>query len=285
MAQKSPAPSELSTTWTVNRAPSGRFGGLALGEAWRSRELAVFLATRTLKLRYRQTFFGVAWALLQPIAALALFTLIFGRFARLPADGIPYAAFVYPALCVWTYVSTAVSGAAGELVEHQELVTKVYFPRLLAPLASLLPGLLDLGISLALAGVLMAATGVAPSAAIVLLPVWLVMAVFVAAALGLWLSALNVRFRDVRHTLPFLLQTWLFVSPVAYASSIVDHGVLRWLYALNPLVLTIDGLRWSMVGASPPPTADVLSLVTLVVLLVSGLFFFRASERRFADVI
>lgn len=274
-----------SVRWTVNRAPSSRWQGVDLKEAWRHRELALMLASRTLKLRYRQTFFGVAWAILQPLVALVIFTVIFGRLARLPAEGIPYAVFVFPALCVWTYVSMTVTAAANELVSHQELVTKVYFPRVLAPAGALLPGLLDLVISLSLTGILMAATGVAPSLAVALLPLWLASAVVVAFGLGLWLAALNVRFRDVRQTLPFLLQTWLFVSPVVYASSLLGDGWLRLLYSLNPLVGVIDGLRWSLVGAPPPPASDLLSALTALLLLGTGLLYFRASERRFADVI
>lgn len=256
-----------------------------LREAWAHRELAFFLAQRTLKLRYRQTFFGVAWALLQPLVALAIFSVVFGRFARLPADGIPYAVFVYPALCLWTYVSTSVSGAALELVEHQELVTKVYFPRVLAPVAAVLPGLVDLGVSLLLVGVLMAVTGVTPGPAIVLLPVWVLGAVIVALGAGLWLAALNIRFRDVRHTLPFVLQTWFFVSPIVYSSSVVDDETFRLLFALNPLVLVIDGCRWSLLDAPAPPLGDLVSAGVGVTLLVSGLVYFRAAERRFADFI
>lgn len=243
------------------------------------------LALRTLKVRYRQTFFGVAWALLQPLVTLAVFAVLFGHFARLPAEDIPYAVFVFPALCIWAYVSTAVNAAAVELVSNQELVTKVYFPRVLAPVSALLPGIVDLLISLSLTGVLMAVAGVTPGAAILLLPVWILGAILVALGLGLWLAALNVRFRDVRQTLPFLLQTWLFISPVAYASTLIKDEGLRVLYSLNPMVGVIDGLRWSLVDAPAPPLADVLSAVVTLVLVISGLVYFKASERQFADVI
>lgn len=271
--------------WVVNRPPQSRWSGVDLREAWSQRELAYFLAQRTFRLRYRQTAFGIAWALIQPLAALAIFTVIFGRYARLPADGVPYATFVYPALCLWTYVSTAVSASALELVAHQELVTKVYFPRVLAPVAALLPGYVDFLISLLLVGVLMLITDVAPGLAILLLPVWLLAGGIVALGLGLWLAALNVRFRDVRHTLPFLLQTWFFLSPIVYTSNLIEDGALRLLYALNPLVLVIDGLRWSLLDTAAPPAEDLLSLVVMVLLVTSGLYYFRASERRFADVI
>jgi lipopolysaccharide transport system permease protein len=274
-----------SERWVVNRAPSRRLTGIDLAEAWRHRELALILASRTFKLRYRQTFFGVAWALLQPLVALAIFSVIFGRYAKLPAEGIPYAVFVYPALCLWTYVSSAVGGAAVELIDHQELVTKVYFPRVLAPVAALLPGLVDLAVSLVLAAILVAATGQDVGWALVLLPLWIALVVLAALGLGVLLSAINVRFRDVRHTLPFVLQTWFFVSPIVYASSLVGDGALRVAYALNPLVLPIDGLRWSLVGAKAPPLADLASLVTIAVLVTTGIFYFRASERRFADLI
>jgi len=280
-----PARDDPRTAWVVNRAPTARWQGVDLAEAWRYRELAYMLALRTFKLRYRQTFFGIAWALLQPLVALAIFAVIFGRFAKLPADGIPYAVFVFPALCIWTYVSTAVSAASLELVSHQELVTKVYFPRVLAPVSALLPGVVDLVISLSLAGVLMAATGVAPGPAILLLPMWILLSCLVALGSGLWLAALNVRYRDVRHTLPFLLQTWLFVSPVVYSSSLIEDGWLRALYSLNPMVAVIDGLRWSLLDAPAPPAYDLLSGAVTILLVVTGLVYFRASERKFADVI
>jgi lipopolysaccharide transport system permease protein len=285
LQEEVPDPGGLADRWTINKPPARRWSGVDLREAWAHRELALFLALRTLKLRYRQTFFGVAWALLQPLVALAIFSVVFGRFARLPADGIPYAVFVYPALCIWTYVSTSVTASALELVEHQELVTKVYFPRVLAPVAALLPGVVDLAISLLLAGVLMAVTGVTPGPAVVLLPLWLLGAGIVALGVGLWLAALNIRFRDVRHTLPFVLQTWFFVTPIVYSSSVVDDETFRFLFALNPLVLIIDGCRWSLLDAPAPPLVDLVSAGVAAALFVSGLVYFRASERRFADFI
>lgn len=243
------------------------------------------LALRTLKLRYRQTFIGVAWVVLQPVITLAIFAIVFGHYGGLPAQGIPYAAFVFPALCVWTYVSAAVGAAAIELVAHQELVTKVYFPRVLAPVSALLSALPDLLISLLLSGIVIAISGVVPGWAIVLLPVWLFAAGLVALGAGLLLAAVNVRFRDVRHTLPFLIQTWFFVSPVVYAGNLVGDGLLRAVLALNPMVGVIDGLRWSLVDAPAPPASDALGLITLTALVVGGVLYFRASERRFADVI
>lgn len=271
--------------WVVNRARTGRLQGIDLREAWRYREVAQILALRTLKLRYRQTFIGVAWVVLQPVITLAIFAIVFGHYGRLPAQGIPYAAFVFPALCVWTYVSGAVSAAAIELVSHQELVTKVFFPRVLAPVSALLSALPDLLISLVLSGIVMAFAGVAPGWAIVTLPLWLAAAFGVALGAGLLLAALNVRFRDVRQTLPFLIQTWFFLTPVVYAGSLVGDGVLRALLALNPMVGVVDGLRWSLVDAPAPPVTDALGLITLLALVVGGILYFRASERRFADVI
>ena len=281
-APPTPGPSE---EWVVNRVRTGRLQGVDLKEAWRYRELAQLLALRTLKLRYRQTFIGVAWVVLQPLVTLAIFAVVFGHYAHLPAQGIPYATFVFPGLVIWTYVSTAVNGAAVELVSNQELVTKVYFPRVLAPVSALLSGLPDLGISLVLTGILMAVTGVAPGWAVVLLPVWLAAALGVSLGTGLLLAALNVRFRDVRQTLPFLIQTWFFITPVVYAGSLVGDGGLRSLLALNPMVGVIDGLRWSLLDARVPPVTDALGLVTLAALLAGGILYFRASERWFADVI
>ena len=290
LPREAPAPAAATSSaraerWSVNEASTSRWAGFGARELWRERELGFFLAQRTFKLRYRQTFFGVAWALLQPLVALAIFSVVFGRYARLPSDGVPYAAFVFPALCVWIYMSTSVTSAALELVGNQELVTKVYFPRMLAPVSALIPGLLDLAITLVLVAILIALAGVTPGLSLVLLPVWIFAAVLTALGLGLWLSAINVRFRDVRHTLPFLLQTWFFLSPIVYSSSLIKDEALRWVYALNPMVLVIDGMRWSMLNTPPPPLSDLMSAVTIVLLAASGMAYFRVSERRFADVI
>jgi lipopolysaccharide transport system permease protein len=268
--------------WIENRPSTGWLPRLDLGELWVYRELALFLALRDLKLRYKQTAFGVAWAIIQPLGAAAIFTIVFGRLAGLPSDGLPYAVFVFAGMIAWSYVSGAVGAAAESLVEHRGLVTNVYFPRLLAPIAAVLPGVVDLAISLVILVAFMVAYGVAPSAALVLLPVWIVGLVGASLAAGLWLSALNVLYRDVRYALAFLIQLWLFASPVVFPSSLVD-GMWRYVYSINPLVGALDGFRWSLVGAPPPGREDVVSLAVGLLLLLTGVVYFQKVERRLGD--
>ena len=253
-------------------------------ELWRYRELALFLAQRDLKLRYRQTFFGVAWAILQPVTAATIFSVVFGRLVTVPSDGLPYPVFVLAGLVVWTYVSTGVEQAAQSLTNNRELITKIYCPRLLAPLAAVLPGLIDLGISLLILGGAMAAYGVAPGVAIVLLPVAVAAAVAVTVSVGLWLSALNVQYRDVGHALSFLVQVWFFATPIVYSSSVLD-GIWEYVFALNPMVGVIDLFRWSALAGPIPAPADLISLASGSALLTAGAMYFRVAERRFADVV
>lgn len=242
------------------------------------------LVVRDVKLRYKQTVFGVAWAVLQPLAAFAIFTVVFGRLAGLPSDGLPYAVFVYSGLLLWSYVSAAANAAAMSLVEQRDLVTRLRFPRLLAPLAGVTPPLLDMAIASALLVALLVWHGVVPSAALALLPLLVIAAVLVAMSVGVWLCALNVQYRDVRHVLPFALQVWLFASPVIYPASLAD-GALRVVLAMNPMTGLLDAGRWILAGGQVPPLVDLLSLVAGAVLLVGGLAYFRRVEDRFADVI
>jgi lipopolysaccharide transport system permease protein len=280
------APSEQKppyhTEWIENRSSRGWLPRFSLRELIAARELALVLAIRDLKLRYKQTFFGVAWALIQPLAGAILFSLTIGQLTHLPHDKIRYTIFVYAGLVVWTYVSTSVTSAAESLVEYRLLVTRIYFPRLLAPLAAVLPGLIDLGVSLPLLGIFIVLYGVHLTVALVLVPLWIAAAALVALSIGILLAALNVQYRDVRYALTFLLQLWFFASPIVYASSLV-HGIGRYAYSLNPVVAVIDGFRWSVIGAPVPPTADFVSLATFLVLLMLGLMYFGRVERRFAD--
>jgi lipopolysaccharide transport system permease protein len=269
--------------WSVNRPPSA-WPRIDLGELLAYRELAMALAVRDLRVRYKQTFFGVAWAVLQPLIAVAIFTVVFGRVARLPTDGSPYPIFVFAGMTMWLYLSAGVSGAAQNLVSNRELVTKVFFPRLLAPVAGVFPPLVDLAISLIILGVFLVAYGIVPGPQFALLPLWVVAAMLLALAVGLWLSALNVKYRDVRHVLPFLLQVWFFASPVVYAGSSLD-GLWRWVFALNPAVALIDGFRWSVLSGPPPGVEGLVSLGVCLVLLVGGLAYFQRLERYFGDLI
>jgi lipopolysaccharide transport system permease protein len=270
--------------WVENRAIDGWLPGLDLAEAWASREIAVVLALRNIQIRYKQTFLGVAWALLQPLAAVGIFTLIFGRLADLPSEGVPYPVFVYAGLAVWFYFSQSATLASECLAQYRELVTKVYFPRLLAPLAAVVPALVDLAISLLAVGVFMAIYGVAPTGAIVFLPLWLVALVILTFGVGTWLSALNVQYRDVRNALAFLLQLWFFATPIVYGSSLLEGG-WGFLLALNPLVGLLEGVRWSLVGAPVPGPEALVSLAAGIVVLTSGIVYFGRSQRRFADLI
>jgi homopolymeric O-antigen transport system permease protein len=270
--------------WRENRAPTRWLPRLDLPELWRFRELAVVLAQRDVKVRYKQTVFGIAWVVIQPLVAATIFTLVFGRLAGLPSQGLPYAVFVYSGLVLWTYFSGALDSVAHSLVQNRDLVTKTYFPALVVPSSLVLPGLVDLTVSLAVLAVVMAAYGVAPGASLVLLPVWIMSCVAVVLAAGLWLAALNVQYRDVRHTMTFLLQVWLFVSPVVYAGSLVE-GEWSYLYAVNPMVTVLDGFRWSAVGAPAPGPEALVSLAVVLALLGGGLVYFFRAERRFADLI
>jgi lipopolysaccharide transport system permease protein len=279
------APEVERAVWVENRPSRGWFRGLNFGELLRYRELIGFFALKELKVRYKQTLFGVGWAVLQPVAAMGIFTLVFGRFTGLPSDGLPYAVFVLAGLTVWLYFSNTIRTASESLVEDPSLVTKVYFPRVLAPAGAVLPGLVDLGVSLVVLAVLMAALEVGPDAAVLLLPLWILAAVAVALGAGLWLSALNVLYRDVRSIVPFLLQVWLFASPVVFPSSIIDEAPENQLFALNPLVGVLDGFRWSLLDAPPPGPEDLLSLASGLLLVITGLAYFRHAERQFADQI
>jgi ABC-type polysaccharide/polyol phosphate export permease len=270
-------------TWVENR-PGRRFLGPDLRELWRYRELGGFLALRDLKVRYKQAVFGAAWAVFQPVAGVVVFTLVFRRLAKVPSDGIPYPLFVFAGLAVWTYHASSVTRATQSLVGNAPLVTKVYFPRLLVPVATVLPGLVDLALSLVMLGVLLGAYRVAPSWAVLTLPLWVVALVATTLAVGLWLSALNVQYRDVNHAITLLVQLWLFVSPVAYPSSMVRGG-WRLLYALNPMAGVIDGFRWALVRGPRPGATLLVSIAVTAALLASGVLYFQRTERRFADVI
>jgi lipopolysaccharide transport system permease protein len=255
-----------------------------LGELWDYRELLYFLVWRQVRVRYKQTLLGVAWALLQPALTMVVFTVLFGRLVAVSTHGVPYPVFAYAALLPWQLFAFSLTESSNSVVANQQLLTKVYFPRLLLPLASVAVGLVDFTIALVLLGVLMAYYGVSPGLALLTVPVWALLAVATAVAVSLWLSALNVRYRDIRYTLPLLTQLWLLATPVAYPATLVPPD-WRGLYALNPMVGVVEGFRWAVVGGSW--TGDGLGLSTGVVglLLVSGAFYFRRTERTFADVV
>jgi len=275
-----PAPSHD----TVIRPMSG-WQPIRLGEIYRYRELLWVLAARDIKVRYKQTALGAAWAIIQPVATMLVFSLFFGRLAKVPSDGLPYPVFVYCALLPWQLFSNALVFAGNSLIGSQNLITKVYFPRLVIPVSSMICGLVDFAIAFVVLLLLMAWYGIVPTAAVLTLPFFLVMAFATALAVGLWLSALNVEYRDVRYVIPFLVQFWMFATPIAYPSSLIPQR-WRWLFGLNPMTGVVEGFRWCLLGTaeSPGPTVAV-STVMVTVLLVGGLYYFRRMESRFADVV
>ena len=256
-----------------------------LHEVWEYRELLYFLTWRDIKVRYKQTMIGAAWAIIQPFFMMVVFSLFFGHLAKIPSDGIPYPIFVYCALLPWQLFAHALGESSNSLVANERLITKVYFPRLVIPIAAVCGGLVDFAISFVVLLGLMAYYGVVPGVAIVTLPLFVVLAVLTALAVGLWLSALNVQYRDVRYTLGFLSQVWLFATPVAYPSSLVPVP-WRALYGLNPMAGVVEGFRWALLGKAEPP-GILLGVSTAVVLLilVGGLHYFTRMEEAFADLV
>ena len=252
-------------------------------ELWAYRELLYFFVWRDLKVRYKQTAIGVGWAVIQPLFTMAIFALVFGRLAKMPSDGLPYPVFYYTALLPWTYFAGALTHATNSVVEHQSMVTKVYFPRVLLPVSAVLSGLADFALAFSVLIGLVLVYGIVPTAAILLWPLFLLLAVATALAVSLWLSALNALYRDVRYAVPFLVQLWLFASPVAYPAGLVPPD-WRWLYGLNPMAGVIDGFRWSLTGHGQSPGLLVLaSTVAVICLLVGGLMYFQRVEGTMAD--
>ena len=265
--------------------PSRGWGLPGLREVWRYKDLLYFLIWRDVKVRYKQTLLGVAWAVIQPFFTMIVFSIFFGKFAKVPTDGLPYPIFAYSALIPWHYFANALSQSGGSLVNEQRLITKVYFPRLVVPLAPMFSGLVDFVIAFSLLIVMMIWYNLRPTVGVLLLPLWIILAMLTALAAGTWLSSLNVRYRDVRYTIPFLTQIWLFSTPIAYSSSIVPE---RWrtLYGLNPMAGVVEGFRWGLLGKKPPSLHMVMvSAGVVVFLLIGGLIYFRRTERTFADIV
>jgi lipopolysaccharide transport system permease protein len=271
---------------TVIRIRTARgWAPLQLDELWAYRELLYFFIWRDIKIRYKQTALGASWAIIQPVFTMVIFSIFFGRLAQIPSDGIPYPLFVYAALVPWMFFANALTHGSNSLTEQERLITKVYFPRLMVPMASVLAGLIDFGIAFVVLVGMMLFYGIVPTVAIVCVPLLILLAVATALGIGLWLSALNVQYRDVRYVIPFLVQVWLFATPVAYPSSLVPE---RWraLYGLNPMTGVVEGFRWALLGqASAPGILLAVSTATVVVVLVGGLYYFRRMEQTFADVV
>ena len=275
----------VATEPTVVIQPSRGLFHLDLNAVWQYRELLYFLVWRDLKVRYKQTALGVAWAILQPLMTMVIFSVIFGTFARIPSDGLPYPIFAYTALLPWTYFSQAMGLCSRSIVSNSGLITKVYFPRLIIPLSSTMIPAVDMCISFVPLLGLMMWFGITPTRGVLALPLFLLLALMTALSVGLWLSPANVKYRDVAYTLPFLTQFWMYASPVVYPVSLVPER-WRWLYSLNPMVGVIEGFRWALLGkASPDFRAMAVSSVVVLALLVGGIVYFKRMERTFADVV
>ena len=254
-------------------------------ELWAARELVYFFVWRDIKVRYKQTAIGAAWAVIQPFMTMVVFSLFFGKLAKMDSHGLPYPIFYYSALLPWMYFAGALQSATSVVVEQQHVITKVYFPRLVLPLSSVVAGLLDFSISFVVFLGMMAYFRIMPGPSILLFPFFLLLAVLTALGVGLWLSALNAIYRDVRYVIPFLVQFWLFASPVAYPSTLVPMR-WRWLYGLNPMAGVIEGFRWALTGHGQPPNIMLAVSAGMVLLLVvGGLAFFHRMEGTIADVV
>lgn len=266
------------------RPPRGWFD-LNLREFWHARELNYFFVWRDIKVRYKQTVIGAAWAVLQPLATMVVFSLFFGKLAKVPSMGLPYPIFYYSALLPWMYFASALQNSTNVIVEQQRVITKVYFPRLVLPVSSVISPLLDFAISFVFFASMVIYYRIHPSVTILLLPVFLALAILTALGVGLWLSALNAIYRDVRYVVPFLVQLWMFASPVAYPSSLVPER-WRWLYGLNPMTGVIEGFRWSLTGhGDPPGVLLAASACAVLVVVVSGVLYFQKMEAVIADVV
>ena len=272
---------------TIIKPAASRFGFDAayLKDLWAHRELLLFLTWRDIKVRYKQTALGACWAIIQPLLTMVVFSIFFGRLGKIPSDGIPYPIFSFAALVPWTFFANGLNQSAGSLVSSADLLKKVYFPRLIIPIATVLSGAVDFALSLATLLAMILYYRIWPTGQIVWLPLFLLLALVTSLGVGLWLSALNVEYRDVRYVVPFLTQFWLFATPIAYPSSLLSEP-WRTLYGVNPMAGVVEGFRWALLGTNtaPRPIIAVSSLAALVI-LVSGAFYFRRMEKSFADIV
>jgi lipopolysaccharide transport system permease protein len=264
--------------------PSRGWVPLNLREVWEHRELLYFLIWRDVKVRYKQTVLGAAWAILQPFMTMVVYSIFFGRLAKIPSDGVPYPIFAYTALLPWSYFAGSLGSVGNSLVGSSNLITKVYFPRLIVPIAGVFSGLVDFVFAFTILIGMMLFYGITPTAAIVLLPLFLLLALLSALGVGLWLSALNVEYRDVRYIIPFIVNFWQVATPVAYPSSLLGEP-WRTFYGLNPMVGVVEAFRWAMLGTQPPGPMIAVSAAIVLLLVVSGMVYFRRMEKTFADVV
>jgi lipopolysaccharide transport system permease protein len=268
----------------VSIRPSKGWISLNLPDLWEYRELLYFLTWRDIKVRYKQTVLGAAWAILQPFFTMVVFSLFFGKLAKVPSDGIPYPIFSYAALVPWQFFATGLTNSTNSLVGSANLIKKVYFPRLVVPISAVLSGVVDFALAFVVLLGMMLYYGIVPTAAVIWLPLLLVLALVTSLGVGLWFTAMNVQFRDVRYAVPFLVNAWMFATPIAYPSSLLDEP-WRTLYGINPMVGVVEGFRWALLGTETAPGPIVLvSALVSVALLIGGAFYFRRMEKTFADV-
>lgn len=277
-------PPQTAEPPTVIIQPTRGLASLQLRALWDYRELLYFLVWRDVKVRYKQTALGVAWIVLQPVVSMLIFSGLFGVLLRAPSGDVPYPIFLYAGLLPWNYFAGSLNRASTSLVNSAHLISKVYFPRLVVPLSGVLSGLVDFGVAATVFIVLMVWYRITPTPAILLLPLFVLLAMATALGFGLWLSALNVRYRDVNYLVPFLVQVWMYLTPVVYAVTLIPER-FRWLLALNPMTGVVEGFRWALLGEQPPGALFAVSVLITLAVLVGGAFFFRATERTFADVI
>lgn len=286
--QAAETPDTVSNAGMIDITPPSEWWAIPFSEIWKYRELLYFLVWRDIKVRYKQTAIGIAWVVLQPLMNMAIFTIVFGRLARLPSEGLPYPVFYFSALVPWAYFAHSLSYATNTVVDNQHLLTKVYFPRLVLPISAVLSGLVDFSIGFLALLLVTLGYRIVPGISMLWLPVLLLLAVCTALGVGLWLSALNALYRDVRYLMPFLVQFWMFASPVAYPSSLVTQRWPHWgwIYGLNPMAGVIDGFRWALTGHGEAPGPILLASAAMVaVVLVGGLMFFSRMEGTVADLV
>ncbi len=265
--------------------PSKGWVSLKLHELWEYRELLYFLTWRDIKVRYKQTVLGASWAIIQPFFTMVVFSLFFGKLAKVPSDGVPYPIFSYTAMVPWTFFANGLTLSSNSLVASANLIKKIYFPRLVVPISAVISGVVDFVLAFVVLLIMMLVYGIVPTINVLLLPFFLLLAFATSLGVGMWLSAMNVQFRDVRYTIPFLTQFWLFATPIAYPSSLLDQP-WRTLYGINPMAGVVEGFRWALLdtNTAPGPIIIVSTSVALL-LLVSGTFYFRRMEKTFADVV
>jgi lipopolysaccharide transport system permease protein len=269
---------------TIIIRPPRKWVPVDFKELWEYRELLYFFTWRDVKLRYKQTGLGIAWAIIQPLFLMVIFSLFFGGLAQIPSDGVPYPLFSLAALLPWTLFAEGMTRSTISMVSNAGIMTKVYFPRLIMPVASIMSPLVDFCVAFGILIIMMAYYGFVPTINVIFLPLLVVFAMMTSLAVGLWLSALNVKYRDFQYTVPFLIQIWMFASPVVYPASMVPQQ-FRFLYALNPMTGVIEGFRWALLGTNPPTTMIFISLGVVIALLISGVFYFRRMEQYFADIV